>query len=366
MKHKTYLAIFPLVLLLTAACSETKEMQEETATKVTEPVTTETETPETQLITELPTEPSGGINPLTGETGYPEEAAGKRPVAVMVNNLAQAYPQYGTSQADILYEIPVEGGVTRMMAVYADQDSVPDVGSVRSARYYFPRIAMGMDAIYCHWGAEQLHAVATMDSLRMDHFDGSDLEHSILFYRDPERVGVYSSEHTGYLRGSDIPAVLERFGTRRYAASRDTAFSFAETARVPAGSPCTRAAASFSDSSRTGFIYDAQAQVYLVDHNGTPQMDGHAGTQLAFTNVFILQTEVSYLDETEYLRRVELEGGEGYYISMGGMENIRWEKQDDRSPITYYTLSGDELTVNPGKSYIGLVSAARRQSFDAG
>lgn len=360
------------MLLLSAGCAQTqtadvpgKETKYTSAeTRETEQPRTEAAMPEEELATEPPA--ANGINPLTGESGYPDSAAGKRPIAVMVNNLAQAYPQYGIAAADVLYEVPVEGGVTRMMAVYADQDAVPDVGSVRSCRYYFPKLAMGMDAVYCHWGAEQFHAASVLTSLNIDRFDGGDLEHSLLFYRDPERVGKYSSEHTGYLRGADIPAALEQYGIRKYAVSRSAQFRFAEQPEAPAESVCVRAVIPFSESSSSGFIYDAETQTYWMEHNGSPQMDGKADTQLAFTNLFILQTEMGWLDETQYLRRVELEGGSGYYISCGGMETIRWEKEDDYSPIVFYASDGSELEINPGKSYIGIVDAARNLLFSAG
>ncbi len=365
MKKIQYPALLAAVLLLmTAGCAERDGTSAAEQTEKTQ-TSQATQIPETQPETEEETPPVlppelSGINPLTGESGYPDSAAGKRPVAVMVNNLAQSYPQYGTAQADIIYELPVEGGVTRMMAVYADQDAVPDICSVRSARYYFPKLAMGMDALYCHWGAEQFHAVSAMQSLGIDRFDGSDLERSLLFYRDPERVGGYASEHTGYLRGAEIPAAIEQFGYRKYAVTRDTLFSFRDTPQPPAEAACTRVSVSFSNSSSTGFTYDKETQTYLVDHNGSPQMDGRAGTQLAFTNVFVLRTQIDYLDESKYLRRIALEGGEGYYISCGGMESIRWEKTDDRSPIVCYALDGGELEVNPGNSYIGIVGTERR------
>ncbi len=350
-----------MMMLSAAGCAEqkTESMAEETMP----PTTQATEPPATEPPTEPPTEAPTGINPLTGESGYPAEAAGKRPVAIMVNNLKNAYPQYGISEADILYELPVEGGVTRMMAVYADMANVPDVGSVRSCRYYFPKLAMGMDAIYCHWGAEQVHAVNVMNQLGIDRFDGGQLEHSLLFYRDPERVGKYSSEHTGYLKGADLPVAVETFGIRQYAASRETAFEFAEEARVPADEICVRVKIPFSDSSSTEFTLDPEHDVYLMTHNGDPQMDGHAHVQVSFTNVFVLQTQVSSLDEANYLRRVELEGGSGYYISMGGREEIRWEKADDRSPIQVFAADGGELEVNVGSSYIAIIGEGRRISF---
>ena len=74
-------------------------------------------------------------NPLTGE-GSAVDLAGARPVAIMLNNLKKALPQLGVSQADLIYELPAEGGITRMMAVFQSVEGVGDLGSVRSARDY--------------------------------------------------------------------------------------------------------------------------------------------------------------------------------------------------------------------------------------
>ncbi len=364
MKKATHFSAIALFLLLSATgCGNSKtEIQTTEPTKPTKQTETamETETiPETVPETEPATEPPSGVNPLTGEGGYPDGAVNRRPIAVMVNNLKQSYPQYGTSGADVLYEVPVEGGVTRMMAVYANPDTVPDVGSVRSARYYFPKIAQGMDAIYCHWGMEQEHAKATLQELNIDSFDGGKLENSLLFYRDPERVGKYSSEHTGYLRGSDILRAIESSGFRTDRINPDMAFLFSDSPRMPSEAACVRAELSFSDSSVSAFVYDAATQNYLMYHGDAPQMDGKAEAQLSFTNVFALRTQTAYLDDANYLRSISLEGGSGYYISMGGMETIRWEKTADDAPFRYYTLDGAELSVNAGKSYIGILDECR-------
>ena len=86
-------------------------------------------------------------NPLTGE-GISTDISGDRPVAIMLNNLKKALPQLGVSQADIIYEMPAEGGITRMMVVFQNLDGVGDLGSVRSARDYYVSLAYGMDAIW--------------------------------------------------------------------------------------------------------------------------------------------------------------------------------------------------------------------------
>jgi len=79
-------------------------------------------------------------NPLTGEVmdlGLAEQ----RPIAVVLNNISESLPHNGVSDADIIYEYPVEGGLTRMLALYQDIAEVEMVGSIRSARHYSVQLA---------------------------------------------------------------------------------------------------------------------------------------------------------------------------------------------------------------------------------
>ena len=90
---------------------------------------------------------TGPVNPLTG-LATDTDISGKRPFAVMINNIRVATPQCGISKADIIFETLAEGGLTRLMAVYQDIEDVGTIGSVRSARPYYIDIAMGFDAIF--------------------------------------------------------------------------------------------------------------------------------------------------------------------------------------------------------------------------
>ena len=56
------------------------------------------------------------VNPLTGEEGFEKDMLTIRPVAIMINNIQQSLPQKGIGAADIVYEMPVEGPITRLMA----------------------------------------------------------------------------------------------------------------------------------------------------------------------------------------------------------------------------------------------------------
>ena len=72
------------------------------------------------------------INPLTGLDDLPESCIGKRPVGIMINNIRNAVPQNNITGADICYEMLVEGGITRILAIYSDIESLPKTGSIRS------------------------------------------------------------------------------------------------------------------------------------------------------------------------------------------------------------------------------------------
>lgn len=301
-----------------------------------------------------------GVNPLTGESGYNAAAGGKRPVAIMVNNLIAALPQYGIEQADIIYELPVEGGITRLMAVYADYTNVPDVCSVRSCRYYYPLICLGMDAIYCHWGSDQTIALDTLNRTGIDHLDGA--AEDSLFYRDEARAQVYASEHTGYLRGSELAAKIESkgFRTDRNAQNAGQYFNFAPegTKAAPAEMTASTVTLNFSSDYYSTFEYAPATGQYMKLHSGSPHVDGVTGNQLAFDNVFALQTDV-HTRADGYLMDVALDGGTGWYISGGGAQAITWKRDGEDFPIKYFAADGSELSVNVGESYIGFIGYDR-------
>ena len=83
-------------------------------------------------------------HPLTGEP-LKEPWSGQI-VAVMVNNIKQAMPQHGVSEADIVFEMEEEGSVTRNMALFSNISEVGPIGSIRSTRTYFVSLAEAFDA----------------------------------------------------------------------------------------------------------------------------------------------------------------------------------------------------------------------------
>lgn len=307
------------------------------------------------------TEEVGATNPLTGEGGYSDEEVSNRPVAVMINNHPNSYPQYNISQADVLFEVVVEHDLTRFLAIFADYANVPYLVSVRSYRYYFPAISNGFDAFYIHWGED----TTMMDyyySLNLDSYDG--LSNTYLFGRDQERLDAgYDLEHTSCFYGYLLPDQIASDGKRTTLKDEylGEAFNFVPygTVRVPEEATTNFVNIEYGQQS-TQFTYNESTGLYEKFANDNPQIDGISGEQLAFENVLILYTQISDREDDPEVNRKNLDvfGGldkdyaVGYYLTEGYSEQIRWAKADENSRLKFYDMDGNEITINRGKSYI--------------
>lgn len=299
-------------------------------------------------------------NLLTGVADLTEGAIGKRPVAVMVNNVSYAMPQYGVGQADIIFEIPVEGDATRFMALYGDYTQVPQICPIRSCRYYFPALSQGFDAFYVNWGIDDTIA-DYLEALDLDQIEGI-TNTGGLFGRDQERLSQgYSLEHTGYFDGTKLVSYIESQGLRTDLSEdkKGAAFQFngMEEQLKAEGSDCTSVQINFGAQS-SQFTYDPDKKVYFKQINGENQIDGKTGEQLAFTNVFVLETDISVRDDVGR-KKIDWDGGQdsvGYYVSNGGVQKITWSKDpnNEKSYLRFYDESGQEISINRGKSYIAL------------
>ncbi len=309
------------------------------------------------------------INLLTGIADLSENAIGKRPVAIMVNNIPAAMPQYGIEAADVIFEIPVEGYQTRLMCIYADYTQIPRVCSVRSCRKYFPALALGFDAIYVNCG--QFYGIDDyVNSLGIVQYDGGKDKNG-LFQRDQERIDAgYKREHTLYFDAPEFPRVLEKDGVNMNLAENktETAFKFNPTEELiaPAGEQCTDIYIDFG-SNESGFSYNSETKTYFKTYYDkyskevVPQYDGKTNNQLQFTNLFILHNEtafdkdVVYNEKGDMHRLIDWKGGKdsvGYYISNGVKQQIYWVKENEQSYIKFYDMNGNELSINRGKTYI--------------
>ena len=296
-------------------------------------------------------------NQLTGLYDVADSAKGKRPCAVMVNNIEASLPQYGIYDADILFEIVAEGGITRLMAIYADESDIPNVCSIRSARYYYMLFAQSFDAVYLHWGSDPKVCRPMFTELDIDHIDG--MSDTVIFDRDYDRMNYYDMEHTGYLNGSAVMGDIESYGYRtEIKDGYESIFSFYDEFTKPAGDECTKAVITLSDWYYSQFDYDKKSKTYKKLHNGSKHMDIGKDKQLEFTNLLFLDVpEIKEINEDSHIVGFDMDGGSGYLITAGKKKSINWRKDGDFGKLIITDDNGSPVEMNVGKTYIAVAEA---------
>lgn len=330
---------------------------------------------------------------LTGEW-IPEETVELRPFAVMLNNIKVASPQSGIGQADIVYEALTEAGITRFLAIYSKIEegspAAERLGSVRSARHYFVSFADEYDAIFVHFG-ETTYAKKKMAALGIDHITGMYGVGVSSFYRDKsikaphnafaslegiERAVNRAGFRTEYEEGYEAHFRFYREDTDILAADADeagTGLDDGAGSQAGAGSAAepgtgtgadseegpapqiSRLTLGFSAYTSPYFIYHPEDKLYYRYQFGSEHIDYNTGEALAFKNIIIQFVKEWNIDKNGYqTMEIEKAEGKGYYITNGSIQEITWKKDESRRFMRYYAEDGEELTINPGKTYIAV------------
>lgn len=303
------------------------------------------------------------FNPLTG-TALPEGyTVGQRPVAIMIGNSPAAMPQRGIGSADAIYEMVTEGGVTRLMAMYADYRTVPQVGPVRSARDAHLQFALPMNSIFVHIGSS-IYADNLLNQYQYKDLDGVYLGWASFAFDTPRNISGKGNEHCWFTDGPLLTTGMEK-SQIAVTGAYESLFKFNDkdsAPRSPAQGDAGYVKWSFANGSDVDFTYDAATGLYLKTAFGAAHIDELTGAQLGFNNVFLLSTTVG-LKPDAYCTDFDLSQGTGFYISNGKYESITWKKGLPEAPIRIYDANGQELVVNVGKSYVGVIGSGQIETL---
>ncbi len=274
-----------------------------------------------------------------------------RPIAVMINNVDVARPyQSGLQDAYLVYEMIVEGGITRLMAIFKDQ-TTERIGSVRSSRNYYLDYALENDAIYVHFGWSP-QAKSDMTTLGVNNINGL---YDSAFWRDSTLNVAF--EHTAFTNIAKIETVAKNKGYRT-TTDKDTLLNYSVDEVDLSKQSNAQAANTFnikySNTINTGYTYNTEEKVYYRSVNGRSHVDYVTKKQYTAKNIIVAYVDNCLISD-DYKGRQELENigtGNGYYITDGYAIPITWTKTTRKGQTIYKMTNGEEITVNDGNTFI--------------
>lgn len=310
-------------------------------------------------------EETPAVEPLTGLPLREGFSAARRPVAVMIDASRVNLPQRGISEADLTYEMITEGGITRLMCVFSDYTTMPQVGPLRSARDQHVQMMIPLAALYAHIGGST-YATSMLQNFGWENKDVDGRFYgaqSLMFDESLQKKGVLA-ESSWFTSGELMQATLENSmlaSTMPEYARRGPVFRFVpvqDAPRVLPGGDAPEVYVRFSGYANSRFVFDAATGRYNKFAFGQPQLDDNNGTQAAYENVFILFTDIKRYPDGVLAKVDFSQNGVGYYFNGGRFERVRWMKGTPEQPLRILRGDGSEqdVQVNPGKSYIAFVN----------
>ncbi|NOX31721.1 MAG: DUF3048 domain-containing protein [Actinobacteria bacterium] len=282
------------------------------------------------------------LGPLTG---LPIDAsvADRPALAAKIDNVGPARPQAGLNQADIVYEERVEGGLTRLLAVFHSQDA-PVLGPIRSARSTDVPILTPLQQPLFAWSGANAAFAALIRSvaIRDVGFDAQPSAYSrAADRRAPSNLMSSTSVLWDLVSDSGAPPrALNHLGPG---------------AVFEAGVPAVGVDVSYRGTTVT-HTWDAEVEGWARTQNGSPHVDTE-GVQVAPPNVivqFVDYRASGQVDSTgAVVPEAVLEGnGTIWVLSNGRILEGTWTKDNVTAPTQYFDMSGDPILLTPGSTWV--------------
>jgi hypothetical protein len=336
--------------------------------------------------------PKDQVCPLNGAlfTAPEKEAWEKRrPLAVMIENSADARPQSGLANADIVFEAVAEGGITRFMALFYCDAQREDVtlAPIRSARTYFINLASGFNLpMYVHVGGANVEGPTNALGQLADY--GWNSENDInqfsvgypTFVRDYNRLDrEVATEHTMVTSTEKLWAVAEKRGWTNITPERKvgkTAVKAADWSEnytgwtfVPGVSKGTVKKIAYEFWSglpnfNVEWVYDATTNTYLRSEGGEKQLDLNTGEQVAVSNVVILHAkETGPLNQEKHMMYDVIGKGTAEVFNNGEVTEVNWSKKTRESELEFTDSKGNPFEFTAGKVWVSVLDIDNEPTY---
>lgn len=297
-------------------------------------------------------------NPITGEYDLAAPLS-TYPVGVMICNDAYTKSQPGIHTADMYVETETEGGISRIMAVYADATRTPSLlGPVRSGRTPFIQISRALGMVYIHAGGSP-KALKMVQEKGVHNINA--LGSGIATVRDAEmkRSNANKFDHCLGVENKGVVKAMEK-GKFNESYEYSSPWDYAKQP-ITAGEEAVNIEIKMS-AQKTGnsfFAYDAEKGIYLKDRGTASSHKPHtstSGEQITVSNIVILFAD-KFVEQREYYTRINFdlaEGGETYVFSQG--KKLTGKYNYTKDGFTLLDADGNKMSLSTGKTYLYIMS----------
>lgn len=384
MRNKSLVAALLIMMLLLVGCDTSKiaptsgvikqEQEEQAAAEAAaEAASEETATEEDSEEAEEAAEPEEELpvfrSAFTGEE-ITYNWLDHRPLAVMLNNIKEGCPQSGIAEASIVYECPVEGRITRLMGIFEKYEEIPKIGSIRSSRDYFVYLALEFDALYAHFGQATVYVGDMLNSTTVDNISGAvaGIDHPApgAFFRSTDR----KAPHNVYISNEGlVKDIDEEFQYRRTLRTgfqqkfaycdlgdRVTYDSMPDATILYPGGKDAKGRNGFAGV-QARFEYNPDDHQYYRYQYGGEHIDAETGEQLKYENVVFQYCDGIVRDSKDYLAFGLVGDNENkvQIFTNGKVVEGTWQRNEIFEPAKYYDKDGNEIVVNPGKTWVCII-----------
>ena len=277
-------------------------------------------------------------------TGLPDPTATTKrrsALTIKIDNTQEAHPQYGIDHADVIYEEIVEGGITRLAAIFNSR-LPPKVGPVRSVRRTDREIVFPIGGIFAFSGGAA-YALKSIASAPVKTFDQSNARGAM--FRDLSRPPPHN------LFANAV--ALMKLGGKVH--SPRALFTYVAKFAAPVGVPVGSFSVNFAAGYATSWQWNAKTRSWDRSIFGRPDFTADA-RRLSPTNVVVMSVN--------YKGGVGVEGSEAQLtgsgpvkvFSDGRLQKGRWFRSKIQRPTAYRSASGKVITLRPGQTWVELLA----------
>lgn len=290
----------------------------------------------------------------------PKEIDRARPLAIMIDNHPDARPQSGVSKADVVWEVPVEGGLTRNMLIF--RSTVADeIGPVRSARPYFLDWASEFDAVYTHVGGSD-EALADLASKTSELDNVDEFKFGTTFWRDSRR----SAPHNAYTSTEKLWALIDKNG---WASTTQAVDPTLRADLSATGVPATKAVVTYVQNGETAeFRWDAAQKGYALWRGGRVARD-RDGTPIMPKTVVVLEAKIIPINDPQGKGLIGIktfDTGSATVLRDGVAVHGSWKKTSAASPTVVTDADGKQIPFADGQIWYAVVGANRGGGVEIG